>query len=82
MQAATQVIGKRPEIKGKGGFYLFSSEVKLRLTCGNCQLICHPNSEERRRCHEMLVRSGVVVQNTDGSLEAVSPDVHTHDLLP
>jgi len=47
---------------------------KLELTCGNCQLICHPDKEVRKRRYKMLVESGVVVQNPDGSLEAVSPE--------
>jgi hypothetical protein len=47
---------------------------KLALTCGNCQLICHPDRDERKRRYKMLVNSGVVVQNADGSLEAVPAD--------
>ena len=47
---------------------------KLRQTCGSCQIVCSPDKEERKRRYEMLVESGVVVQNPDGSLEAVSPD--------
>jgi epoxyqueuosine reductase len=47
---------------------------KLELTCGNCQLICHPDKEVRKRRYKTLVKSGVVVQNPDGSLEAVSPE--------
>ena len=47
---------------------------KLRQTCGSCQIVCSPDKEERKRRHEMLINSGVVVQNPDGSLEAVSPD--------
>jgi epoxyqueuosine reductase len=46
----------------------------MYLTCGNCQLVCHPDKEERKRRYQMLRESGVVVQNEDGSLEAVSPD--------
>jgi epoxyqueuosine reductase QueG len=44
---------------------------KLELTCGNCQLICHPDREIRKSRYKMLVESGVVVQNPDGSLEAL-----------
>jgi epoxyqueuosine reductase QueG len=47
---------------------------KVLLTCGNCQLICHPDKEVRKRRYKMLVESGVIVQNPDGSLEAVSPE--------
>ncbi len=47
---------------------------KVELTCGNCQLICHPDKDVRKRRYRMLVESGVVVQNRDGTLEAVSPE--------
>ncbi len=45
---------------------------KIELTCGNCQLVCHPDKETRKRRHKMLTRGGVIVQNPDGSREAVS----------
>lgn len=57
-----------------GGYYHVLSPYKMYLTCGNCQLICHPDKEERKRRYNLLNGSGVVVQNEDGSLEAVSPD--------
>ena len=41
------------------------------MTCGNCQLLCHPDSEERKRRFTLLTKSGVVIQHPDGSLEAV-----------
>lgn len=47
---------------------------KLELTCGNCQLICHPDKAIRKKRYKMLVESGVVVQNPDGSLEALPPE--------
>lgn len=47
---------------------------KLELTCGNCQLICHPDRDVRKSRYKMLLESGVVVQNPDGSLEALSPE--------
>ena len=40
-----------------------------------CQLVCHPDPEVRKRRYKMLIKSGVVVQNADGSLEAVAPDI-------
>jgi len=48
---------------------------KLNVTCGNCQLLCHPDRDERTRRYKLLTKNGVVVQNSDGSLEAVPPDV-------
>ena len=47
---------------------------KVELTCGNCQLICHPDEKVRQRRYKMLVESGVIIQNPDGSLEVVAPD--------
>ena len=46
---------------------------RVELTCGNCQLICHPDKEIRKKRFKMLVESGVIVENPDGSREAVSP---------
>jgi len=47
---------------------------QVELTCGNCQLICHPDKEVRKRRFKLLVESGVIVENPDGSREAVSPE--------
>jgi epoxyqueuosine reductase len=46
---------------------------KVELTCGNCQLICHPDAKIRKHRYKMLVESGVIIQSPDGSLEAVAP---------
>jgi len=46
---------------------------KVELTCGNCQLICHPDKEIRQKRYKLLTESGVIVENPDGSREAVSP---------
>jgi epoxyqueuosine reductase len=70
---AIEAYNDRPEMEGGHPHVLM--ENKLYLTCGNCQLVCTPDKEERKRRHKMLTQSGVVVQNPDGSLEAVSPDV-------
>lgn len=55
-----------------GGRYFFGIEDKLRIVCGNCQLVCCPDKNERKARYTMLTESGVVVQNEDGSLEVVS----------
>jgi epoxyqueuosine reductase QueG len=47
---------------------------KVELTCGNCQLICHPDKEIRQKRYKMLTESGVIVENPDGSREAVSAE--------
>ena len=46
---------------------------RVDLTCGNCQLICHPDIEIRKKRYRLLTDSGVVVQDKDGSLEVVRP---------
>jgi epoxyqueuosine reductase QueG len=47
---------------------------KVQLTCGNCQLICHPDKEVRKKRYKMLAESGVIIQHPDGSCKAVSPE--------
>lgn len=57
-----------------GGFYHFLMPgYKIEFTCGNCQLVCHPEKEVRKQRHQMLAKSGVVIQHPDGSRTAVSP---------
>jgi epoxyqueuosine reductase len=60
-----------PDIEG--GQYHIMMKKKLLLTCGNCQLVCHPDKDVRIKRHKMLTSSGVVIQREDGRLEAVSP---------
>jgi epoxyqueuosine reductase QueG len=64
---------KRPKSK-LAVFNVIMPGDKVELTCGNCQLICHPDKEVRKQRYRLLVESGVVVQNPDGTLEAVSPE--------
>jgi len=47
---------------------------KVELTCGNCQLICHPDKEVRKKRFNMLTQSGVIVEHPDGRREAVLPE--------
>jgi len=46
---------------------------RVELTCGNCQLICHPDKDVRKKRYQMLMESGVIVENPAGKREAVSP---------
>jgi hypothetical protein len=55
------------------GYYHSLSPHKMYLTCGNCQLVCHPQKAERKRRYELLKQGGVIIQNEDGSLKAFSP---------
>lgn len=45
----------------------------LEFTCGHCQFVCHPDKEVRQRRYKMLINSGVVIQESEGALKAVSP---------
>lgn len=72
-RAAAKAYWQRPECEG--GFYHFMMKKKLRRTCGSCQILCVQDKKERKRRYQLLVNSGVVVQNPDGSLEAVKPEV-------
>ncbi len=47
---------------------------RVELTCGNCQLICHPDKEIRKKRYKLLTESGVIVENADGSRQAVAPE--------
>jgi hypothetical protein len=53
---------------------------KVELTCGNCQLICHPDTDVRKKRYKLLTESGVIVQSPDGRLKAVSPEEATKRL--
>jgi len=65
----------RPNIEGGFHHPAMPAGRKLNMTCGNCQLICHPDREERTRRYKLLLKSGVVVQNDDGTLEPVSSEI-------
>jgi epoxyqueuosine reductase QueG len=71
-RAAAKAYWQRPDYEG--GFYHFMMKKKLRRTCGSCQILCVADKKERKRRYQLLVNSGVVVQNPDGSLEAVTPE--------
>jgi epoxyqueuosine reductase QueG len=47
---------------------------KFSMTCGNCQLVCSPDKEERKMRYKALLSGGCIVQHTDGSFEARSPE--------
>ncbi|MGZ3494495.1 MAG: epoxyqueuosine reductase [Thermodesulfobacteriota bacterium] len=73
IRKAAKAYVKRP--KPKDGFYHFLMPgYRIENTCGNCQLVCHPDKEIRKRRYKMVVESGVVVQRPDGSREKVSPE--------
>lgn len=71
LKAAAPCYYRWPDMGG--GFYHVLMDGKLYLTCGHCQLICHPDKDERKRRYQSLINSGVIIQKPDGTLEAVSP---------
>lgn len=62
---------RRPPMEGGTPHILMRS--KLYLTCGNCQLLCWPNPEDRKGNLRILTSTGAVIQKPDGSLQRVSP---------
>jgi epoxyqueuosine reductase QueG len=82
---ALEASESRPRIDGGFHHPAMPATRKINKTCGNCQLICHPDRDERKRRYKLLTRSGVVVQHEDGSLEAVSPKIaakHLAEMSP
>jgi hypothetical protein len=71
------VVDSAPRPSIGGGFHhpAMPAGRVINMTCGNCQLVCHPDRDERKRRYKLLTKSGVVVQHADGSLEAVAPDI-------
>jgi len=64
---------KRP----KAGMSVFNAIMpgdRVELTCGHCQLICHPDKSVRKERYKMLTESGVIIQDQNGKREAVSPE--------
>lgn len=62
--------------KRKKGGYFFPLVPGYRVehTCGNCQLVCHPDLEVRKERYRLLRKSGVIVQEKDGSYTAMEPE--------
>jgi len=69
------MVLKRQWPRVEGGYYNFAvGDRRVWLTCNSCQLVCHPDPEERKRRHKLLTDSGVVIQNPDGDLEVLTPE--------
>ena len=59
---------------GIGFYHALLPGNKGQLTCGHCQIICHPDKDIRKKRFKMLIDAGVVIQLEDGTLKAVSPE--------
>ncbi|MBW2063119.1 MAG: epoxyqueuosine reductase [Deltaproteobacteria bacterium] len=73
LRSAIKPYASRPK-PGIGFYHALLPNSKGQLTCGHCQLICHPDKEVRTKRFKMLTEAGVVIQLEDGSLKAVSPE--------
>jgi epoxyqueuosine reductase len=70
---AVENYSKWPERTGDPGGYqnpALSGE-NLRLTCGNCQIICWGDHKETRENYRILKRSGCVIQRENGDIEVL-----------
>ena len=76
---AVRASSKRPQIEG-GYRHPLLPDRRISLTCGNCHLICVAEKEERKNRYKALREGGCVVQNPDGTLEAVSAEEATERL--
>jgi epoxyqueuosine reductase QueG len=57
---------------GDGGYVNPAlAETSLRLTCGNCQIICWGDHKLTRENYRMLKRSGCVIQRENGDIEVL-----------
>jgi epoxyqueuosine reductase QueG len=70
MAKGLKAYARRPGLEG--GFYHPFMRDKLYITCGNCQLVCHPEKNERKKRFDLLKAGGVIIQAEDGSLTAIS----------
>jgi epoxyqueuosine reductase len=61
--------------KGKAVFFMphLPGHI-MEYSCSNCQFICHPNKELRKKRYEMLINSGVIVEDENGNRRAVTPE--------
>lgn len=72
MRKGVKAYYKRPDMGG--GTYHILMKKRLYLTCGNCQLLCHPDKKIRLERFKTLTQNGVIIQRPDGSLERVTPE--------
>jgi len=63
----------RPKFEG-GFFICLIPGSRMEYTCSNCHFVCHPDKEVRKARYRMLIESGVVIQEPDGTRRVVSPE--------
>ena len=70
---ATQAYLGRPKFKG-GFFVPIMAGSMMEYPCFNCQIVCHPDKEVRTARYNLLIESGVVIQELNGIRRVVSPE--------
>jgi epoxyqueuosine reductase QueG len=71
--SVTRAYLERPQFKG-GFFMPIMSGCMMEYTCSNCHLVCHPDKKVRTARYKMLIESGVVIQEPNGTRRVVSPE--------
>ncbi|ABW65987.1 4Fe-4S ferredoxin iron-sulfur-binding domain-containing protein [Desulfosudis oleivorans] len=60
---------------GDGGFENNAfGGLNIRLTCGNCQMVCRGDREETKENYRLLTTSGCVIQREDGTIEVLGAE--------
>ena len=74
VEAATAYKNRPKQDFGCNIYHPLAPGNRLDFTCGHCQFVCHPDKEVRKQRYNMIVGGGVVIQESDGLLRAVSPE--------
>ena len=76
MGKALRRYAQWPERTDRAGGYVNEAApgISIRLTCGMCQNICWGDPKETAKNYQLLVDSGCIVQNPDGSMTVLPPD--------
>lgn len=64
----------RPAFKDSTGYAATQIGETVRLTCGNCQLICWGDPKETAENYRILTKSGCVIQKENGNIVVLPPD--------
>ncbi|MCL2142670.1 MAG: hypothetical protein FWH44_00180 [Methanomassiliicoccaceae archaeon] len=52
---------------------LLAYPFEMQYTCSNCQFVCHPDIDVRKKRYELLRNGGVVIEEEDGRKHSVTP---------
>jgi hypothetical protein len=71
LQEARDKKKKWPERIDVNGGHIFPP---WGLTCGNCQIVCGANKDQRKENYRLLRNSGCVIQRENGDIVVLPPD--------